>query len=149
MLAPELSLCCKPFSIFYSSSHSQLSMNLPFLPLLAFSVSFFFFKPAWENPNHKIYHNRSGSVVNNTLTMQERRVWSLSWEDPLEKAMATHSGVPAWEIPWTEKPGGLQSMGSQKSWTIQQLNNNKFSPSLWNICNCLGLIRMLTTIPEK
>ena len=38
-------------------------------------------------------------------------------EDPLEKEMATHSSVLAWEIPWTEEPGGLQSMGSQKSWT--------------------------------
>ena len=42
MLAPKLSIFCKPFSIFYSSSHSQLSMNLPSLPFLAFSVSFFF-----------------------------------------------------------------------------------------------------------
>ena len=41
----------------------------------------------------------------------------LSWEDPLEKEMATHSGIPAWEMPWTEEPGGLQSMGMQKSWT--------------------------------
>ena len=49
--------------------------------------------------------------------MEEMRVRSLSWEDPLEKEMATHSSVLAWEIPWTEEPGGLQSMGSQKSWT--------------------------------
>ena len=38
------------------------------------------------------------------------------WEDLLEREMATHSSILAWEIPWTEKPGGLQSMGSQKSW---------------------------------
>ena len=38
-------------------------------------------------------------------------------EDPLEKEIATHSSIPAWEIPWTEEPGRLQSMGSQKSWT--------------------------------
>ena len=43
-------------------------------------------------------------------------VQSLSREDPLEKEMATHSSILAWEIPWTEEPGGLQSMGSQKSW---------------------------------
>ena len=42
------------------------------------------------------------------------RVWSLDWEDPLEKEMATHSSILAWEIPWTEEPGGLQSVGSQK-----------------------------------
>ena len=46
--------------------------------------------------------------------MQETRVPSLSWEDPLEKEMATHSSVLAWKIPWMEEPGGLQSMGSQR-----------------------------------
>ena len=48
---------------------------------------------------------------------QEKQVQSLGQEDPLEKKMATHSSVLAWEIPWTEEPGGLQSMGSQKSQT--------------------------------
>ena len=46
--------------------------------------------------------------------MQETRVRSLVWEDALEKEMATHSSILTWEIPWTEKPGGLQSMGSQR-----------------------------------
>ena len=46
--------------------------------------------------------------------MQETRVQSLGWEDPLEKEMATHSSILAWRIPWTEEPGGLQSMGSQR-----------------------------------
>ena len=41
----------------------------------------------------------------------------LGWEDPLEKEMATHSSILAWEIPWTEEPGGLQSMGSPESQT--------------------------------
>ena len=45
------------------------------------------------------------------------QVPSLSWEGPLEKEMATHSSILAWEIPGTEEPGGLQSMGSQKSQT--------------------------------
>ena len=45
--------------------------------------------------------------------MQEMGVRSLGQEDPLEKEMATHSSILAWEIPWTEEPGGLQSMGSQ------------------------------------
>ena len=39
---------------------------------------------------------------------------SLSWEDPLEKEMATHFSILAWKIPWTEEPGGLRSMGSQR-----------------------------------
>ena len=46
--------------------------------------------------------------------MQEMRVRSLGQEDPLEKKMATHSSILAWEIPWTEEPGGLQSMGPQR-----------------------------------
>ena len=46
--------------------------------------------------------------------MEETHVWSLGWEDILEKGMATHSSILAWRIPWTEDPGGLQSMGSQK-----------------------------------
>ena len=46
--------------------------------------------------------------------MQETRVRSLGRDDPLEEEMATHSSILAWRIPWTEKPGRLQSMGSQK-----------------------------------
>jgi len=49
--------------------------------------------------------------------MQETWVQSLGWEDPLEEEMATHSSNLAWEIPWTEEPGGLQFMGSQKTQT--------------------------------
>ena len=45
---------------------------------------------------------------------QETGVQSLGLLDPLEEEMATHSGIPAWRIPWTEEPGGLQSMGSQR-----------------------------------
>ena len=47
-------------------------------------------------------------------TMRETWVQSLGQEDPLEKEMATHSSILAWKIPWTEGPGGLQSMGSQR-----------------------------------
>ena len=46
--------------------------------------------------------------------MQEMQVQSLGWEDALEKEMATHASTLAWEMPWTEEPGGLQSMGSQR-----------------------------------
>ena len=55
-------------------------------------------------------------MVKNPPAMQETQVLSLGGEDPLEKGMATHSSIVAWEMPWTEEPGGLQSMGSQ-SWT--------------------------------
>ena len=56
----------------------------------------------------------TGSVVKNLPAMQETRVLSLGQEDPLEKEIATHSSFLAWEIPRTEKPGRLQSMGSQR-----------------------------------
>ena len=56
------------------------------------------------------------SVVKNRLPMQKQEMWvrSLGQEDPLEEEMATHSSILAWEIPWTKKPGGLQSTGLQK-----------------------------------
>ena len=53
-------------------------------------------------------------LVKNPPAMGETWVQSLGREDPLEKEMATHSSILAWEIPWTEEPGGLQSMGSQR-----------------------------------
>ena len=53
-------------------------------------------------------------LVKNLPAVQETWVWSLEWEDPLEKKMATHSSILAWRIPWTEEPGRLQSMGSQE-----------------------------------
>ena len=53
-------------------------------------------------------------TVKNLPAIQETWVQSLGQEDPLEKGMATHSSILAWEIPWTEEPGGLQSMGSQR-----------------------------------
>ena len=53
-------------------------------------------------------------TVKNLPAMQESGVRSLSWEDPLEKKMATYSSILAWRIPWTEKTGGLQSMGSHR-----------------------------------
>ena len=53
-------------------------------------------------------------LVNNLSAVQETWVRSLSWEDPLEKGMATHSSIPAWRIPRAEKPGRLQSMGLQR-----------------------------------
>ena len=53
-------------------------------------------------------------MVNRLPTRRENRVLYLGQEDPLEKEMATHSSTPVWRILWTEKPGGLQSMGSQR-----------------------------------
>ena len=66
-----------------------------------------------ENPKGYILMEKGflgGSVIRICLPMQETKetwVWSLGWEDPLEKGMATHSSILAWEIPWTEELGGL------------------------------------------
>ena len=53
-------------------------------------------------------------TVKHLPAMEETRVQSLGQEDPLEEGMATHASVLAWRIPWTEEPGGLQSIGSQR-----------------------------------
>ena len=53
-------------------------------------------------------------AVKHLSTMRETWVWALGWEDPLEREMAIHSSTIAWKIPWTEEPGRLQSMGSQR-----------------------------------
>ena len=53
-------------------------------------------------------------MVKNLPAMQETKGQSLGQEDPLEKGMAIHSSILAWKTPWTEDPGGLQSMGSQR-----------------------------------
>ena len=72
----------------------------------------------------------SGSAVKNPREMQQIQVRSLGLEDPLEKGMATHSSILPWEIPWTEEPGGLQSMDTDTdSVTKQQQSHlcNKYT----------------------
>ena len=68
-----------------------------------------FFKGGWSS--------LVAQMVKNLPEIQETWVQSVGQEDPLEKEMATHSSILAWRIPWTEETGGLQSMGSQESWT--------------------------------
>ena len=53
-------------------------------------------------------------MVKNPPAMQKTQIQSVCWKDPLGEGMSTHSSILAWEIPWTEAPGGLQSMGSQR-----------------------------------
>ena len=60
--------------------------------------------------------------------MQETWVQLLGWEDPLKKEMETHSSILAWKIPWTEEPGGLQSMGSQRVRQDGTINTHDKSP---------------------
>ena len=73
----------------------------------------------WEDFFYNRSNKESGAslvaqLVKNLPAVQETQVRSLGWEDPLEKEMATHSSILAWKISWTEGPGGLQSMGSQR-----------------------------------
>ena len=85
----------------------------------------------------------------NLPSMQETRVWSLGWEDPLEKGMAIHSSIFAWRIPWTEKPGWLQFAGLQR--VGQDWVTNTYTHSLtdsyayyWHRCHlCYSQLRNL------
>ena len=65
-------------------------------------------------PPQYSYASLVAQLVKNVSAMQETPVQFLGQEDPLEEGMATHSGILAWRIPWTEEPGGLQSMGLQR-----------------------------------
>ena len=66
-------------------------------------------------------------LVKNLPAMQETRVRSLGWEDPLEKRMATHSSILAWRISWTEEPGRLQSMGRKESDMTERLTLGNYT----------------------
>ena len=103
------------FPAYFSGAYWWKRMWIYYVKILAFKIIdvikiiLCFIHPSMGFP--------SGSVVKNLPTvpkMQETQVQSLSWEDPLEEGMATHSSILAWRIPWTEEPGGLQSMGSQR-----------------------------------
>ena len=69
----------------------------------------------------------------NPPAKQETWVWSLGQENPLEKEMATHSSVLTWEVPWTEEPGGLQSMRSPR--VGQDLDSEQEEPGSECCCN--------------
>ena len=75
--------------------HKLFNLSLPWLP-------------------HPLSGNHNIQMVKNSPIMQETQFPSLGWEDPLEKGMATHSSILAWRIPWTEEPGRLQSLESQR-----------------------------------
>ena len=78
------------------------------IPLFVHLVLFAFLFFHWSPPPQP-------QLVKKLPAMLETRAQSLAQEDPLEKDMATHSSILEWRIPWTEEPGGLQSMGSQES----------------------------------
>ena len=76
--------------------------------------------------------------------MQETRVQSLGQEDPQEKETATHSSTLAWKIPWTEEPGGLQSMGSQSRTQVSGFTFTFFLP---RFPHCQ--VEMVVTLPSS
>ena len=76
------------------------------------SVLFLFYNKLFAGPNRDGFP--SGSAGKNLPAVQETQVPSLGAEDPLEKVMSPYSSILAWRIPWTEEPGGLQSIGSQR-----------------------------------
>ena len=73
-------------------------------------------------------------MVKRLPAVRETRVQSLGWEDPMEKKMATYSSTLAWKIPWTEEPGRLQSMGSQRV-RHDRVISLSLSPKSSNKCN--------------
>ena len=77
-------------------------------------------------------------MVKNLPAMQETWVWSLGWEDPLEKEMATHSSILAWRIPWAEKSGRLQSMGLQRVGHDWATNTYSYVPSERPVANIVA-----------
>ena len=74
--------------------------------------------------NEAIGNRSLAQSVKNPPAMQETWVQFLGWEDPLQKEMTTHSNIFAWEVPWREEPGRLQSMGSQELDMTEQLNHH-------------------------
>ena len=123
---------CLPYS--YPSVSSSCMMRTKSLPVLfaiglqglKLNLELWMCVCVWVCVHVFLYVYAWGSLVaqwlRTHLPMQETQVWSLGWEKPLEKAMATHSSILAWEIPRTEEPSRLQPMGSQMRWTW--LTNN-------------------------
>ena len=92
------------------------------LHILKEAISLVFSRAGWIESGKSIciWASLVAQAVKNLPAVRETQVRSLSWEDPLEKGMATHSSILAWRIPWTEQPAWLQSIGSQRvgqDWT--------------------------------
>ena len=85
----------------------------------------------WSKSERKNLYQASlvAQRIKRLPAMQETRVWSLGWEDPLEKEMAIHFNILAWRIPWREEPGELQSTGSQRVGHDWVTSHSSFTPS--------------------
>ena len=98
-----------PFCICYFSLRSLISFLVTSISKMLDHT-----EPACDCFLHSVYLYQVAQMVKCLPTMRETGVQSLGWEDLLEKEMATHSSILAWRIPWTEEPGGPQSMGSER-----------------------------------
>ena len=106
-------------TIWEKSIHRDLCIELPraFSSLYSLRCTQHpFFKEliSLKNSTASVFASLVAQIAKSSPAMQETRVRSLGWEDPLEKEVAPHSSILAWRIPWTEEPGGLQSVESQR-----------------------------------
>ena len=127
------------------------------VPLFLFCNKFYFLKPSdlvLINRNDKFqpWSSLVAQMVKNQPAVQETWVQSLGWEDPLEEGMATHSSILAWKTPWTEEPGGLWYMGSQRvrhdwatkhtSFNLTEISSTHLSQSTLTRVPCLLMWRL-------
>ena len=121
---------------------TNMVRRTPLLTLICEINTFVFAHAAQEEEERFLIHPLPASLVaqmvKNLPAMRETLVWSLGQEDPWEKEMAPHSSILAWKIPWTEEPGRLQSMGSQRvgrDWVTNTFTfpfgNHEFVYCLW------------------
>ena len=134
----EVAFSPSPISLAHSLSPPPFPpsalLPLPLLLLLSFLIFIYLFG-CWTS--------LVAQMAKHLPIMWETRVLSLSWEDLLEKEMATHCSILAWKMPWTEEPGGLQSMGSQRvghDWvTSLYLAVLDLSCSMWELVPWPGI----------
>ena len=130
---PRIAACQAPLSVRFSR---QEYCHFPLLGIFPTQGSnphllHFLYRQKYSLPLHHL-----GSPYKRLSTMLEIRVWSLGWEDPLEKEMAIHSSTIAWKIPRTEEPGRLQSMG------LQRVGHDR-ATSIWLFTLCKMLLLLL------
>ena len=116
--------CSVDFLAVFLGNHSS-SLYLRLSWSAAFHPSLWLHSNTGTNACIEAYSCQASKIVKNLPAMWKTQIWSLGQEDPLEKGMATHSSILAWRIPWTEEPGGQQSMGLQRG--RHNLETNTFT----------------------
>ena len=122
------SLPTSPLGFGLATLHSQVSQFLKINLNLSLSFSIYMIHPSICTDISPIRIFLVAQLVKNLLAMQETRVWPLGLKDPLDKGMAVHSSILPWRIPWTEKPGGLQSVGLPRVRHNWETNTTTISP---------------------